>query len=103
MNAAARWRRSRTGPASPSEVETSVELGDAAVAGSVPVIDRVVLSPSAPSTHCLSRMTTARRRALVNVHVIVVPAGSAPGTVNEPLVPVAGLGVTPWSQARVDA
>src|SRR5215467_7625843 len=99
MGAAARARRSRSGPGAPSEWETSVEVGAWAVAGSVPVIDRVVLSPSAPSTQVLSMTTLARRRALVNVQVIVVPAASPPGTVNELLVPAAGLGVTPLSQA----
>src|SRR5262245_20656482 len=103
IGAAARSRRSRWGPGTPSAVETCVEVGACPVAGSVPVIDRVVVSPRAPSTHVLSRMTFARLRVLVNVHVIVVPAASGSGTVNEPLVPLAGLGVTPLSQARVEA
>src|SRR6478735_7431562 len=61
-------------------------------------MDRSAVSPPAPFTHDLRNVSVAERRALVNVQVIVTPADSVDGMVNEPFVTV-----TPLSQASVVA
>src|SRR6478735_2651962 len=62
-------------------------------------MDRSAVSPPAPFTHDLRNVSVAERRALVNVQVIVTPADSVDGMVNEPFVTVTP--VSPASAVRV--
>ncbi len=61
-------------------------------------MDRSAVSSGAPFTQDFRNVIVAERRALVKVQVIVAPAASADGTVNEP-----SATATPWSQSSVVA
>jgi hypothetical protein len=74
-------------------------IGELIGAGPEAEAERFTTSPALALPHALFKVNVACLRVFVNVHVIVVPLTIDDGTVNEPLVPLFGVGVTPLSQA----
>src|SRR4051812_13283295 len=78
-------------------LESPVPSGAGAVAVANPApdvaasMDRSAVSPLAPFSQNFSKVSVPERRALVKVQVIVVPAASEGGTVNDPSVTVTPL------------